>query len=522
MVTFWLPRRAAVLVGVLAALVPTALVPAAAVAQSLLTDTLPGRPITLEALVRIGVRRALPVLGARLDVDASAAAVRGTEALFDPSLTLSPDVSWGTSRLFLPTGITPQWTSGNTLAGQLAGVLPTSTQYGVSINSAQTVAPTTTTRLNRLQSTNILALSVGQPFLRGAGAAGGRAQREAAEIGLEAAELRFQRQAEQLVANLEIQYWAAAQREEQERVARQSLERAQTLHARNLQLRRLQRITAVDSVTSEAGVASRLGALATAVRVRQDALDALILLAYGADAPAELARDVPALRTVTPPPEPPPLPGLADAERLAVQGRPDREAAQRDLDRQGRLLRVARNGLLPQVNVVTTYVLSGVNVAGRGFAPARTADVGARGLTGGVAVSVPLRNNGARAALELTRASYEQARLGIVEAENSARGDTRQAYRGITLGREALDQAVRALALTRRQFEMESERLRLGLSDVFRLLQVEDAVSNAQLTEVAARYALAGAVTQFQLARGNVLLARYGFDPRVLRVGRTP
>jgi outer membrane protein TolC len=476
--------------------------------------------LTVEEAVRDALRRAVALRISRQDLDASAAGVRSARGAFDPQLAFTPALTRSDG-----TSLTAQGRFGadartSDLSGSLAALLPSSTQLALSVDSKERVQDPLSTQKFRSEFDNSWTLSLSQPLLRGFGDAAGRAQLRAAEDGLAAAEARYARATEVLIANVELAVLTFAQRVAEEDVARQSLTRAETLLVRNEELLRLQRVTPLDVTTSRSGVAARRSQLLTARRNRENAADALLALVYGEEARERLRDVAPRLRVAPLPTEafldrPYDVPAMAVAESVAVARRPDVTAARTEVARQGRLRDVARNGLLPALGLSASYTALGLNTASAfQFDGARPDDFASTGWNAGLSFSYPLRNSRARAAAQQADVLTEQARLAVVSAENGARTDARGAHRGIVIGAEAHDQAATALALALEQFAGEQERQRLGLSDAFRLLQVEDQVSTAQLTEIAARFAYLGAITQFELAVGDALRRRFGLLPR--------
>ena len=63
--------------------------------------------------------------------------------------------------------------------------------------------------------------------------------------------------------------------------------------------------------------------------------------------------------------------------------------------------------------------------------------------------------------------------------------------------------AERVLGLSQRHFEGESERLELGLSDAFRVTQVEEELAQADLAMAVARFQVELAVSGLRFAMGE-------------------
>ena len=100
-------------------------------------------------------------------------------------------------------------------------------------------------------------------------------------------------------------------------------------------------------------------------------------------------------------------------------------------------------------------------------------------------------------------AAADQTEAQLVEAENVVRREVRAAVRDIELAREQVTIAADAARLARQQYEMERERLTLGLTDIFRVLQYEEQVGTVERAEAEAWRAYATAVVQYRLAMGE-------------------
>jgi outer membrane protein TolC len=403
----------------------------------------------------------------------------------------------------------------STLGGQLSGTLPTSTQYALALQShLHSLSPNSP--IGPDGSDNTLVVSLTQPLLRGFGAAGGAAQVESARLGYRASQARFARLLEETIAAVEVSYWTLAQREAEEAVAAQSLQRALLLLNRNEELRKLDKINEVDLQTSRLGVASRQNTLLQATLARQNAADALVFLAYGADALTRLGTLDASIRTASQPVEAQlafmRIPPLAASESLALGRRSDLLAVHKELEQQRRLVDIARNALLPSVGLTGSYTALTKNSDSFRLSAARLGEAQSAGWSAGLVFSLPLGNSRARAIFEQQNSLFAQDLIAVTATGNVVRGDIRRAHRGISIGTQALATAEQASSLARAQFDGESKRLELGLSESFRLLQYEEQLANAQFAETAARYSLASAITRYQLALGGELGAKYGMS----------
>ncbi|NIM48268.1 MAG: TolC family protein [Gemmatimonadales bacterium] len=464
--------------------------------------------VSLPELVDAALEHALTLRGGRLNVTVAEAGVLSARSTFDPLLQANADLDRsGVS------GSSPgpfEFTSrGRKLTTGVAGTLPISTQYSVSLNSTFRSPQTDATGNPLGEYDNTLSVALTQPLLRGFGSAGGAAQLAAAGRSLQAAEARLTRLVEETIATVEIRYWTLAQTEEAEAVAAQSLERAQILLQRNEELRRLDKINEVALITSQVGVATRRNSLLQATQRRQDALDDLVFFVYGAGAAARLRALGVFIQTDRAPVQIPRLPALDGAIATALVERNDLVAARQDAEAIHISARVSGNALLPTLNLTAAYTATVNNADAIRFS-AGAIGTQSTGWSVGASALFPLFNSQARATHRELNSLADQQDFAVLSVENVVRNDVRQTMRGIEIGTQSLAVADSALRLALRQYDMERQRLELGLSESFRLLQFEDQVANSETAEIAARYALAIAVTRYQLAAGSALLMKYG------------
>jgi outer membrane protein len=467
--------------------------------------------MTLREAVRIALDHAIAVRTSELDVTAAEAGARASRAAFEPLLSLNPNVAGSDGRAGTPAGTGVSQGGSREFSGALVGLLPTSTRYALSLDSRGTLQDPVTTQAQRTEYSNTLNITLTQPLLQGLGRTAGLDQRHAAEIAVRSVRFRRARQVEALLASVEATYFQFSQREAEERAMAESLARAEELLQRNLELFGLSRVTELDVLTSRAGVAQRRSSLINARRQRLNAADQLIALIYGADAAPRLAAMAPYLATRPVPVDVSVVEAVDAAMERAIRQRADVRAAHEDVARWDVFLRIQENGVLPALGLSASWTALG---SGMGeplrFGVGGPGSFASTGWSAGLAFSYAIGNSRARASLAESRAVARQASWLLAQVENATRVDVRAGHRGVGFGAEAMAEATASLQLARSLYEGEAERHRLGLTDAFRLLQVEESVTQAVLAEVAARYALLSAITQYKLGVGGLLLEEYG------------
>ena len=443
------------------------------VQQSARVDT---TGVHLDELIRTALSQNLTLLTAVAEARSVGSRVRGVRSPFDPIVgisTASNERNYG---------------------AQLSGVLPTGALYRGSLGWQNMPG--------QLQQNTLLA-SVDQPLLRGLGFGSLRNSIRATDEAAAAADFRLARVRVEVVASVQRSYAQLIESHQTEAVAARSLSRALDLESAYTELRRLDRITEIDLITAQLGATSRRATFLSARQRREAAQDQLVVVAYGARASLRFASEAVVLMpqdSVSPPDV-----GLAleVAIEQALSAREDVEAARRDLAQARLLERVAGNALLPSLDLSATLSRTQLN------STSSLAGITLRETTKPLSASIgftlsrSIVNVASRADRERAQALTELVSVALADAENQVRVEVRAAYRDIDVGREIVQLAAASSALARREYAGERERLDLGLTDIFRVLQFEEQVSKLEQSEATVRSSLAAAYIRLQAALGS-------------------
>ena len=355
------------------------------------------------------------------------------------------------------------------------------------------------------QSTANLSLSVVQPLLKGAGVSYNRSVMQVAKLDSQVAMREFIRQSESHLLEITRTYWALyAARvmylqksklvEETGRVADEMRARQQ-VDARQTQLFRAQSALASrrsDLVRAEA-----------AVRNAQDRLRALTSDPELLGAPdSEL---IPADRLIlsSSPVDP------QAAAHAALQNRPEITQAFLQLEASTIREKMARNEIMPELNLVLEGSLGGLTSEDIGTAYGRQYNAGGPGYGVGLVFSFPLENNIGRATLERRRVEMRQQinqvkttiDTVLLEVKVSAR-EVATAYRET----QAKYEAVRAITE-----DLETLQARRGVQDLRDELQAAtylDTMLDAQDRRAKAEEEFILAAADYQVAVVNLERAK--------------
>lgn len=435
--------------------------------------------VGLDEMVRTAMTNNLTLLAAMAATREAQSYTRATRSRFDPLLSLGSD------------------TDADGVGGQLSGMIPTGARYLLG-----SVAPTALP--GEPLYPNALVASLTQPLLRGLGFQSARNAIRAVDEGVAAVQARLERTRTEVRASIGAAYYLLVERHRQEAINARSVGRAEELHNAYRELRALDKITEVDLITAQLGVASRRASLLESRRDRRDAEDALIFAVYGARAASMLTGGDRALMPRDTSVVLPTLPTLDSAMTVALELRADIAAVRHESERAQSQVRVSRNALLPSFNLtgaLTSTLTSTLTQPGLG-SPVGTGDTRVKDWSLGFVFSRPLRNMESSAERARAESAKMRADVLVSDAENSVRADVRAAYRDIVLGREQVALATEASQLARRQYAGERERLNLGLTEIFRVLQYEEQVARVERAEASAWLSLAVSAVQYTLALG--------------------
>ncbi len=404
--------------------------------------------LSLEEAVRLALSRSRAAISARLGREEQKLALEAAEERYGPMANLSlgthaasrreptADLSIGPS-LRVPTGGSFRLSFRKPLAGEG----------------------------NRDAST---ALSFSQPLLKGFGTELDTQPVRRARLQEQIYLRQFRDMAAAIVDGTVSAYRGALRAEQRLIIAREALERAQRQLEINRALVEAGRMARQDLVQTEADVADKVYALADA----ENALDT-------ANSHLVNTLDLEEGVRIEPRDEPPFTAERPDLERsleTAFARRTDWLRAETGLVFARMGLRSAENNLLPDLSLSAEVAQGG----GR-----RSTD-----WSGGLNLTVPLRDNGPRRALVRARNDLRRAEMALAETTQSIRIEVRRAVHDVAVALRQIDLAGQARALAERKLDIEQRKLHQGLSSAFQLGRFEDDLVTAQRRELdaVARY----------------------------------
>lgn len=350
-------------------------------------------------------------------------------------------------------------------------------------------------------TTDILAVTYTQPLLRGLGREHATAQQRIADVNY-LQQLQRQNQVRQDVERrVRDAYWDLVLTIEELDVAEKGLELVTEQLARERRRVDVGVGTEVEVLEAQAQVARREEALLQAevrVRAAEDAMKQILF--PGTDPEVWETRIAP----TTSLPESASAEGLAgwtDTLAVAKEKRPVLQQQRLAIESAELNYDFARNDA--RVGLDLNLSMSGNGYSGeQSQAIEEALSFEYPTYTAGLAFVAPIGNRTRRNAERAARAQVRSARLLYDQAESQVAGEVRDAVRQVQYQSKAVDAAQRSLEASLRQYEAENARHREGISTAFRLLEFQNQLEEAALSERAARVAYQKALVQLRAAQG--------------------
>jgi len=343
-----------------------------------------------------------------------------------------------------------------------------------------------------------------------------RNQIKIANLDLQLSDVQFKRSVTNTIANVQQQYWDLVSAIRNYEIQRNSL-RVRLINLRDQQ-RRLEvgTIPPIDVMTAESSVANQEQSLISAedrIRRAQNSLRALV----SGDRNSDIWK-----RTIVPTDSPDFREYKIDpdtAVAIALQNRPELEESRISMTQLELRNQLSRESRKWGVNLNASFQTSAT--AGR-----FTSDRYKPSLQGGLptyyktlfsdpgttwnvgfTINVPLRDRSLEATLAQQEISKRDNLMRRRQQEQNIQVDVLNALQALETARRQVDAAAVALRTQRAQYEAEVKRNEAGLSQNYRVLEVEQQLSSQEYSQLTALINYKQAVTTLQRTMFNLLEA---------------
>jgi outer membrane protein TolC len=186
-----------------------------------------------------------------------------------------------------------------------------------------------------------------------------------------------------------------------------------------------------------------------------------------------------------------PLPSVESAVQEAGQVRPEVRIAEAEAGLAGLERRAVQAELLPSVDFVGDYGVSGITPTNTALPTRRVA----------VQLNMPIFNGGlTRGRIEVASSRERQAELELGSVRGQVEEDVRLAFSALRTTAEQVNAAEQTVTLAQRELEMARDRFRAGVGDNVEVVTAQAALSDARSAQVSA-------LAQYNAARLNLAAA---------------
>ena len=358
-----------------------------------------------------------------------------------------------------------------------------------------------------------IVFSATQPLLRGAGFKVNRRYITISENNLKVSRLVFRQQLVDLIYGVSRLYYDLVSLNEDVRVKQETLAAAQQLYSDDKSQVEVGTMAPLELTRVEALVSSAELDLVRAqglVRQQEAVLKSVISRTGSADPLLQAARLFPTDTIVVPQTEEaPPLPQLIE------QGLSNRaDLAQAGIQvRNGQItVDASRNNVKPEIDAVGAIQSHGAigftgfsPIGGVPLPPTTTGVSQASVYEVGVQLNLPFRNRIAQADAARDELQLRQMQARVQQLQNQIRDEIENAATAVDVARSAYTAAVRSRTYQEQLLQAEKEKLSVGASTNFFIVQDESFLAQARSTEVVARSTYIKARVALQRALGTLL-----------------
>jgi outer membrane protein len=348
-----------------------------------------------------------------------------------------------------------------------------------------------------------LVLSVQQPLLKGFGAEVTKSRIRVASNNQSISTYQLKRRLLDVVSEVQERYWDLSFSMENLHVQKESLNLAQDLLKRNTALVDVGKLASIEILQAEVGVASREEAVLMAESAVKDAEDELkrVLNLLGTDGESEQAifpSDSPRLEEQEI--------RLQETIESAIKKRPECEQSQIELKNRNLALKVAKNNLLPLLNLEGSYGFNGIDDSyDGGIDELSTGDRYSWHL--GVNFQFPLGNRKAKSEYLAKELEVKKAIVSLDQLKKKIMVEVKCAARAVQTNLKRGHSTQEARRLAEKRLEIEEERYDLGLATTTDLLDLQEDVAVAKGKEVRALIDYKKSLVRLERAEGTTLEA---------------
>jgi outer membrane protein TolC len=339
------------------------------------------------------------------------------------------------------------------------------------------------------------SITVMQPLLQGAGTDYNRALIESARLGVRISNLNFRSTVLSMVFNVETTYYNLLYQREQYKVQEDELRQAQQLLDENTTKRETGVLTDLDVMNARAGVAAAKNQLILDGQAVRNGEDSLLQLLGDRDFQIPVGE-------IQFPDIGEPEVSFARSYKLARETGPDLAVVQATIDQYKLAALRARRNTLPELNV--NGVLGYGSYTGS-VGDALNGPYNSLNWTAGITLSIPWGMKAARATYHQALAQVHSEQVTYDQTDQTLVVNVRAAVRNVETSIQTVHSSAENATYANKAYELTKAQFDAGLATSYLVLQAQNTLETARVSELQAKVNLLVAVANLRFFEGSSL-----------------
>lgn len=388
----------------------------------------------------------------------------------------------------------------------LSGLMRYGTSWNLRLNGSRSETSPPSQFFSPLNYRGAYELSLSQPLLRGFGRDITETSFRIAVRNAAASRLVTRRSVETTVASVVGSYWDLVYTRRNVAVQESALAEARELLEINRRRLEVGTGTEIDVISAEANIETQKAGIIDSVNMLRDIQDVLLdkINAPGFRLGGEagpMFRDIEVIPTTSLEFTEFPV-EMAEAVQMALITRLELVQQQLQIANSEDQLLLSEDQLKPSLTLDGGWNQPGNDITLEGS----WANIGEDfSWNTGINFEIPLGNRAARNRLLQSR---ENLRLAHISREQASHGivlEVTRAVRELQSARQSVDTTAAATRLRREELDGETRRLEVGVSTAYQVLQVQNSLLQAQVSELQSQVRLRKAISSYRNATGTIL-----------------
>jgi outer membrane protein len=340
-----------------------------------------------------------------------------------------------------------------------------------------------------------VSISVAQPLLQGAGTDYNRAAIESAKLGVTISNLNFKSTVLTIIFNVETTYYNLLYQREQYKVQQDTLRQAQQLLNENTQKRQSGVLTDLDVMNARAGVATAQNQLILDEQAVHNSEDQLLQLLGDREFKTAVGNvDFPFVGE--------PNVSFARSYKLARENGPNLAVAQATIDQFKLQALKAKRNTLPLLNVNGGLAY---NSYAANPGQSITGSWSGYNWNAGVTLSVPWGMHANRAIYRQAVDSVKNQQIAYDQADQNLVVQVRAGVRGVETSIASVRSSAEETKFAEKAYELQKAEFDAGLATSYLVLQAQNTLETARVSELQAKVSLLLAVADLRFLEGSSL-----------------